>query len=91
MSSSPPPATAVSTPTRNGRDYADGEREKTPTMSSDPAPTNGNLNGDSGAPQHADDNPPPPSSEHSVDGSVQRGEKQIKVLVSLCYLGSLSG
>lgn len=90
MSSSPLPATAVSTPTRNGRDHVDGEREKTPTMS-EPAPTNGNLGGDSGAPQHADDNPPPPSSEHSVDGSLQRGEKQIKVLVSLCYLGSLSG
>ncbi|KAG8683947.1 hypothetical protein FRC08_013984 [Ceratobasidium sp. 394] len=88
MSSSPPPATAVSSPPHNGRDHVDSERDKTPTMSSEPAPTNGNLNGDSGPPQHPDDNPPPPPSENSVnENNPQRGEKQIKP--NKVYIGGL--
>lgn len=79
---SSPPVTAVSTPARNGRDHTDDGREKTPNMSGEPGPLNGATNGDSGA-QHADDNPPAPSSEHSAAEAhgPQRGEKQIKVLV----------
>ncbi|KAG8748062.1 hypothetical protein FRC10_009815 [Ceratobasidium sp. 414] len=57
-------------------------------MSSEPAPTNGNLNGDSGPPQHSDDNPPPPGSEHSIsESALQRGEKQIKP--NKVYIGGL--
>ncbi|CAE6422783.1 unnamed protein product [Rhizoctonia solani] len=59
------PATADSSPARNGRDHIDADREKTPNMPSEPTHTNGTSNGDTGPVQHADDNPPPPSSEHS--------------------------
>ncbi|KAG9126812.1 hypothetical protein FRC07_001844 [Ceratobasidium sp. 392] len=88
MSSSPPPATALSSPHHNGRDHLDGERDKTPTMSSEPVPANGNLNGDSGHAQHSDDHPPAPTSEHSTnDNGLQRGEKQIKP--NKVYIGGL--
>ncbi|KAF8744112.1 Zinc knuckle, partial [Rhizoctonia solani] len=77
---SSPPATAVSSPARNGIDHINGDREKTP-MSGEPAHTNGASNGDSGPVQHADDNPPAPSSEHSGNDShsQKRGDKQIKL------------
>ncbi|CAE6490336.1 unnamed protein product [Rhizoctonia solani] len=75
---SSPPATAASSPARNGRDHIDTDTEKTPNMPSDPTHTNGASNGDSGPVQHADDNPPAPSSEHSDSLAQQRGEKQIK-------------
>ncbi|KAF8758330.1 Zinc knuckle [Rhizoctonia solani] len=85
---SSPPATAVSSPARNGRDHINGDREKTP-MSGEPAHTNGASNGDSGPVQHADDNPPAPSSEHSGNDShsQKRGDKQIKP--NKVYIGGL--
>ncbi|KAG8751527.1 hypothetical protein FRC12_012413 [Ceratobasidium sp. 428] len=87
MSSSPTPATAVPSSPHNGRDHFEDEREKTPTMSSEPAPTNGNLNGDSGHAQHSDDNPPPPSEHSANENGTQRGEKQIKP--NKVYIGGL--
>ncbi|CEL52291.1 RNA-binding protein lark OS=Drosophila melanogaster GN=lark PE=1 SV=1 [Rhizoctonia solani AG-1 IB] len=84
---SSPPATAVSSPARNGRDHIDGEREKTP-MSGEPTHTNGASNGDSGPVQHADDNPPAPSSDSGNDShSQKRGDKQIKP--NKVYIGGL--
>ncbi|KAG8679303.1 hypothetical protein FRC09_019061, partial [Ceratobasidium sp. 395] len=56
-------------------------------MSSEPAPTNGNLNGDSGHAQHSDDNPPPPSEHSANENGTQRGEKQIKP--NKVYIGGL--
>ncbi|KAJ1310265.1 hypothetical protein OPQ81_007007 [Rhizoctonia solani] len=85
---SSPPATAASSPARNARDHTDADREKTPNMPSEPTNTNGTSNGDSGAVQHADDNPPPPSERSASEThGQQRGEKQIKP--NKVYIGGL--